>query len=162
MSELSDDVDQHGRRIPFDSPEAQPREVWLAEIEAACNALLLDVYDLSIANVPISPECARQTVDCIGHRVGQIRESAAALATPRANGETTVEAALAELREMFPTFHCRITFCEDVHSDPDERTYCNIEWVDPESGEDWGEIAATLADCMAQVRAARTEGKGGK
>lgn len=49
------------------------------EIESACNAALLDVYDLSIANAPLSPEYARQTADCIGHRVGQIREAVAAL-----------------------------------------------------------------------------------
>ena len=54
---------------------------WLNEIESACNALLLDVYDLSIANAPISPEYARQTVDCIGHQVGRIREAAAAIKT---------------------------------------------------------------------------------
>jgi hypothetical protein len=54
---------------------------WLTRIESACNDLLLDVYDLSIANAPISPEYARQTVDCIGRRVGQIREAVAAMGT---------------------------------------------------------------------------------
>lgn len=52
---------------------------WLDEIESACNSALLDVYDLSIANAPLSPEYARQTADRIGHRVGQIREAVAAL-----------------------------------------------------------------------------------
>jgi hypothetical protein len=59
---------------------------WLDEIELACNALLLDVYDLSIANAPVTPEYVRQAVDCIGHRVGQVREAVAALkATGQAN-----------------------------------------------------------------------------
>lgn len=56
-------------------------ETWLTEIESACNAALLDVYDLSIANAPMTPEYARQTADCIGHRVGQIREAVAAIRT---------------------------------------------------------------------------------
>lgn len=34
---------------------------WLDKIELACNAALLDVYDLSIANAPITPEYARHT-----------------------------------------------------------------------------------------------------
>jgi hypothetical protein len=62
-------------------------DAWLTEIESACNALLLDVYDLSIANAPISPEYARQTVDCIGHRVGQVRESVAAIRAPCATAD---------------------------------------------------------------------------
>lgn len=52
---------------------------WLDEIELVCNAALLDVYDLSIANAPLSPEYARQTANCISHRVGQICEAVAAL-----------------------------------------------------------------------------------
>ena len=56
-------------------------ETWLAEIEAACNSALLDIYDLSIANASISPEFARQTADCIGNRVEQIRESMAIIRT---------------------------------------------------------------------------------
>lgn len=56
---------------------------WLDEIESTCNSALLDVYDLSIANAPISPEYARQTADCIGHRVGQIREAIAAIRASR-------------------------------------------------------------------------------
>lgn len=61
---------------------------WLNEIELACNATLLDVYDLSIANAPLSPEYARQTADCIGHRVGQIREAVAALKLERESSVT--------------------------------------------------------------------------
>jgi len=51
-----------------------PCHAGMAKIESACNALLLDIYDLSTANAPISPEYARQTADCVGQRVGQIRQ----------------------------------------------------------------------------------------
>lgn len=61
------------------------RETWLNEIESACNAVLLDIYDLSVANASMTPEYARQTADCIGHRVGQIRESVAALRASELN-----------------------------------------------------------------------------
>lgn len=55
------------------------REKWLAEIESACNAALLDIYDLSIANAPMPAKDCRNIADCIGHRVGQVREAIAAL-----------------------------------------------------------------------------------
>jgi hypothetical protein len=194
-----------------DLPRATAEDdAWLTEIESACNALLLDVYDLSIANAPISPEYARQTVDCIGHRVGQIRESVAAIRapratadtekaaqladdfarrlrsinnhataagvevlakeirelTPRATGETTVEAALFELLKMFPPssgWHSEISKARYL-GEKSQRVYTrfDIHVTDFEKN-DWTEYGPTLEAAMAGVRAAtRTEGEGEK
>lgn len=65
---------------------AVPANEWLNEIEAACNAALLDVYELSIANAPVDVPYARGTADCIGHRVGQIREAVAAIRAAATSG----------------------------------------------------------------------------
>jgi hypothetical protein len=79
--------------------------------------------------------------------------------TPRATGETTVEAALAELREMFKgkgTFAPYIT----AGFDPDNNwlPLFIIHWVIEGVGH-WTEKASTLGEAMAQVRAAtHTEG----
>lgn len=65
-------------RVPVASTAPRVDE-WLNEIESACNSALLDVYELSIANAPVDVVYARGTADCIGHRVGQIREAVAAI-----------------------------------------------------------------------------------
>jgi hypothetical protein len=85
-------------------------------------------------------------------------------ATPRTTGETTVETALVELREMFPKTFIRVRSTTEIEYN---------EYVDKASYRErhayvlimkHGEFSAqTLADCMAQVRAAtRTEGEGEK
>lgn len=75
----------------------------------------------------------------------------ALLAAPRATGETTVELALAELREMFPTVTRRIDFFDRYDGDA-------VRVLVIVNGRECGN-ALTLADCMAQVRAAHTEGE---
>jgi hypothetical protein len=83
--------------------------------------------------------------------------------TPRATGETTVETALVELREMFPKTFIRVRSTTEIEYN---------EYADKASYRErhayvlimkHGEFSAqTLADCMAQVRAAtRTEGDQG-
>jgi hypothetical protein len=139
-------------------------DVWLDEIEAACNALLLDVYDLSVANAPISAEYARQTVDCVAHRVGRIRESIGALTAPRATGETTVEAVEKELRELWP--NCSFQIREENNAGfykPAQRHFeIGVISTDYEIHDERFE-GATLADCMAQVcAAARTKAERGR
>ncbi len=79
--------------IPFDVAARQLKEAVAAErtrtimrhamlesdlksLEAQFNNLLLSVYDLSIANAPISPQDARLTVDVIGKHVGECRKIA--------------------------------------------------------------------------------------
>lgn len=75
-------------------------------------------------------------------------------ATPRATGETTVEAALAELREMFPLPHDLRIALSDYGRVINAEIYRDARLMAKGS---------TLADCMAQVRAAtRTEGEGEK
>jgi hypothetical protein len=75
---------------------------------------------------------------------------------PSVTGETTVETALAELREMFPHNELSIQF---VSSSPID------QWWQITVGNKtfYGQRNANprLADCMAQVRnATRTEGEG--
>jgi hypothetical protein len=65
-------------------------------------------------------------------------------------GETTVEAALAELREMFPRKKRIEIGASFSVLNPDEIT-CRVQVTNTIY------MAGTLADCMAQVRAARTE-----
>jgi hypothetical protein len=83
---------------------------------------------------------------------------------PRTTGETTVETALVELREMFPKTFIRVRSTTEIEYN---------EYADKASYRErhayvlimkHGEFSAqTLADCMAQVRAAtRTEGEGVK
>jgi hypothetical protein len=96
-----------------DSPQAQQAYDRRVEYVRA------DLPRAAADDVPLCPKCQQEYV-C--EHCGDL------LSTPRAETGLSVEAALKELREMFPTFHCRITFCEDVHNDPSERSYCNIEW----------------------------------
>jgi hypothetical protein len=108
----------------------------------------------SIDRPLISVDCGR----CKG--TGQINLPS----TPRPTGETTVEACLVELREMFPKTFIRVRSTTEIEYN---------EYADKASYRErhayvlimkHGEFSAqTLADCMAQVRAAtRTEGEGEK
>ncbi len=67
--------------------------------------------------------------------------------------------ALSELRKMLPDCHARITFCDDIHEDPSERRYCQVEWINSESGEDDCEIGATLTEAIANIRQWKQEQK---
>jgi hypothetical protein len=84
---------------------------------------------------------------------------------PRASGETTVEAALAELREMFPG-KVILVRREDSFYPPDCRDAAETNsMVTIKIGYLMSEpkfrSSRSLADCMAQVRATtRTEGEG--
>jgi hypothetical protein len=72
------------------------------------------------------------------------------LAAPRATGETTVEACLAELRKMFPDSPAILVTVQWAY----QKLAYEIEIA--------GAVAVqedSLADCMAQVRATRTEGE---
>jgi hypothetical protein len=88
-------------------------------------------------------------IKALTHEINQLES------TPRVTGETTVEAALAELREMFPdaTF---LSVKKHAIYQPSMGDLPNQADVQIE---DKGFRRETLADCMAQVRAAtRTEG----
>jgi hypothetical protein len=77
----------------------------------------------------------------------------ALLATPRATGETTVEAALAELREMFPSGPSEIQIRTDS-------VYTIWFWPSERAAIRLYKVGETLDEAMAQVRATRTEGEG--
>jgi hypothetical protein len=69
-----------------------------------------------------------------------------------ATGETTVEAALAELRELFPSGPSEIQIRTD-------NVYTIWFWPSERAAIRLYKVGETLADCMAQVRAAtHTEG----
>jgi hypothetical protein len=98
---------------------------------------------------------------CVEHVIDLIKE--AATKDPRATGETTVEAALDELREMFPGKVIMVRR-EDGFYPPDCRdaaetnSMVTIKIGYLESEPKFRSFRS-LADCMAQVRAAsRTEG----
>jgi hypothetical protein len=83
--------------------------------------------------------------------------------TPLPGGETTVEAALAELREMFPAsagWYCEISKAQYL-GEKSKRIYTRFDvHVTDFKKNDWTEYGPTLDTAMAQVRAAtRTEGK---
>lgn len=78
----------------------------------------------------------------------------------RATGETTVEACLAELRELLPRYHFRITFCYDSNVDLDDHRYCNVAWIDPESGEDQPPPAPKGKERSSMVDLSRYEQRG--
>jgi hypothetical protein len=81
------------------------------------------------------------------------------LATPRATGDTTVEAALAELREIFPHTFVRVNDTAEYS----QATGLAFHVCGVAVGMEAVFHGETLADCMAQVRAAtRTEGEGEK
>lgn len=74
-------------------------------------------------------------------------------AAPRATGETTVESALAELREMFPEAH----FISVKEHAMYQSSINHLPQADIQI-DNKGFRRATLADCMAQVRATHTAG----
>jgi hypothetical protein len=76
-------------------------------------------------------------------------------ATPRATGDTTVEAALAELREIFPHTFVRVNDTAEYS----QATGLAFHVCGVAVGMEAVFHGETLADCMAQVRAAtHTEG----
>jgi hypothetical protein len=213
MGELSDDVDQHGRRIPFDdSPEAQLQGVELLPCPLAhpvVNGIAyrsssgvrkwhLICYDCGLVFEGRLDETARDLFARWNTRADLPRATAdaaallrefrqwliipssdgvektawpewiaridAVLSTPRATGETTVESALAELRELFPSVGKdwqfisirRQEFIDTYTVNVSRRVEIHIgDGQSPPSCE-----AETLDEAMAQVRATRTEGEG--
>jgi len=95
--------------------------------------------------------------------VDRLEGVVAALITgaPRATGETTVEACLAELREMFPSWHCEIRKAQYL-GEKSRRVYTRFDvYVTDFRKNDWTEYGPTLDAVMAQVRAApRPHGRG--
>jgi hypothetical protein len=94
-------------------------------------------------------------------------ELLAYFATPHATGETTVEAALAELREMFPKagLHVYVTAYTIGAENTENNIHKHVEVVVTEhmTGKPKRFYGQSLTDCMAQVRSAtRTEGEGEK
>jgi hypothetical protein len=135
--------------------------------------------ELHALRIKATLEKARLTVKPIvdrerqGEQIGDLMNMRLDSAAPRATGETTVEAALAELREVFPNNFIRVRtvierVCDEKEGEEFDREH--RAWVlVMNHGEFHG---PTLADCMAQVRAAaqtkagigatRTEGEGEK
>lgn len=59
------------------------QEAELQAIEESLNNLLLNLYDMSIANAPMSATYCRETVDIVGKNVGECRDAIARIRARR-------------------------------------------------------------------------------